>query len=437
MAEPAAVSAPPALRRDLRRVDVLALTVNVIVGAGVFAMPSAVAAGAGRYSLLVVAAAFVVVALLALCLVEVASRFDATGGPPVYVATAFGPLAGFVVGWLFALSRIAAFAAIATIMLDYAGALLPALEARWARHAVLTAFIAVLAWSNLRGVRNGANIGNLLTAAKLLPLLPLAAAGLWLGGWAALPAAPPAGAEALGQALLVALFACFGFEQATIVAGEMKSPRRDLPVSILGGVAIAGALYLLLMFACFALVPDLGNSARPLADAAVALAGPSGGTVVVIAAVLSCAGGLAGAMLVAPRLLYALGRSADLPPALAAVHPLHGTPHAAIVVIALGSWLLAVTGTFVYITTVFVIARILAYGAVCAALPVLRRRQGPAPVPLRGGVAIAAIAIACCLAIVGSTSLTALRDVAASLLVGLALRAWVRRRRPHLPPVSR
>lgn len=434
--EPAAAAGTSALRRNLRRIDVLALTVNVIVGAGVFAMPAAVAAAAGRYSIAVVFVAFLVVALLALCLVEVSSRFQATGGPPLYAAAAFGPLAGFLVGWLFALSRIAAFAAIATVMLDYAAALLPALEARWIRNGALTVFIASLAWFNLRGVKQGANVGNLLTAAKLLPLLPLAVAGLWLGGWNSMPTATPAGAGALGEALLIALFACFGFEQATIVAGEMRRPHRDLPVSILGGVAIAGTLYLLLMLACFALVPDLGNSTRPLADAAMALTGPSGGTIVVIAAVLSCAGGLAGAMLVAPRLLYALGHSGDLPRALASVHPAHGTPQVAIIVIAFGSWLLAVTGTFVYIATVFVLARILAYGSVCAALVALRRQQGPAPVPVRGGTLVAVLALICCAAIVSQTSLAALRDVTIGLALGLALRAWVRRGSAR-PPVQR
>lgn len=411
------------LRRNLRRVDVLALTVNVIVGAGVFAMPSAVAAAAGRMSLVVVLVALAVVALLALCLVEVASRFDTTGGPPVYAAAAFGPLAGFIVGWLLALSRVAAFAAIATIMLDYAAALFPALEARWARNVALTAFIAVLAGLNIRGVAMGARTGNLLTLAKLLPLLPLAAAGLWLAGWTALPAATPANPAALGQALLLVLFACFGFEQAAVVAGEMRAPGRDLPVGILGGVAIAGTLYALLMLACFATVPDLAASTRPLADAAAALSGPTGATVIVAAAVVSCAGGLAGAMLVAPRILYALGRSGDLPPRLAAVHPSFGTPAVAIMVMAAASWLLAVTGTFVYIATVFVIARIVAYGSTCAALVALRRRLGAAPVSIPGGNMVAALALACCAGIVLTTPLAAVRDVAIALAVGLGLRA--------------
>lgn len=414
------------LRRNLRRIDVLALTVNVIVGAGVFAMPSAVAAAAGRYSLAVLFAAFAIVALLALCLVEVASRFDTTGGPPVYAAAAFGPLAGFAVGWLLALSRVAAFAAIASIMLDYAAGLFPALEARWARNTAVTVFIAALAAINLLGVKQGAGLGNLLTLAKLLPLLPLAAAGLWLAGWQSLPEALPAGPSALGQALLLALFACFGFEQSAVVAGEMRDPQRDLPVGILGGVAISCALYALVMLACFATVPGLATSSRPLADAAEALTGPVGATVIVAAAVFSCAGGLAGAMLVAPRIFYALGRSGDLPRGLANVHPLRGTPQVAIVVMALGSWLLTVTGTFVYIATVFVIARILTYGATCAALIALRRSHGTAPVPIPGGNAIALLALACCAGVVATSSLAAVRDVAIGLAAGFALRAAVR-----------
>lgn len=206
-------------------------------------------------------------------------------------------------------------------------------------------------------------------------MLPLAAAGLWLAGWQSLPEAPPAGPAALGQALLVALFACFGFEQSAVVAGEMRDPKRDLPVGILGGVAISGALYALVMLACFATVPGLATSSRPLADAAAALTGSVGATVIVAAAVVSCAGGLAGAMLVAPRIFYALRLSGDLPRSLAIVNPQRGT----------------------------------------------------APVPIPGGNAIALLALACCAGVVANSSLAAVRDVAIALATGLALRAAVHR----------
>ncbi len=419
----------PGLRRGLRRIDVAAITVNTVVGAGVFAMPAAIAAYAGSYSLPVLFAAFFVVMVLALSMAEVGSRFDVTGGPPVYAGRAFGPLVGFGVGWLYAISRVAAFAAIASIMLDYAAALWPLLDSPLHRNLAFTVFIVVVTAINLRGVTQGATFGNWLTAAKLLPLIALAVVGLWHLDGVTLPQATPGKLGDLNQALLLALFACFGFEQAAIITGEMRNPQRDLPISMLGGLGLSCLLYLLLMIACFAALPDLASSKRPLADAAEALAGSLGGMTMAIAAVLVTAGGLAASIQVAPRIFFALGESGDMPRALAAVDPATQSPRNAILVMAFCAWLLTITGTFVYIVTVFVVVRILVYGSSSAALLRLRRTAGPAPLALPAGPLIAILALASCLVVVSTASLVAVRDVAIALAVGLAIRAMVRRRK--------
>ena len=91
-------------------------------------------------------------------------------------------------------------------------------------------------------------------------------------------------------------------------------------------------------------------------------------------------------MLVSPRNIFALGEAGDLPRPIAAVHRAFRTPHVAIIVYAVLSWLLTITGTFKYLLAIFVIARMLVYGSTAAALIVLRRREGPAPVPVPGGV---------------------------------------------------
>jgi amino acid transporter len=434
MKSPDGVAAPALLRR-LRRIDVIALTVNVTIGAGVLAMPAGLAASAGRWSILVLLAAFALTALLALSLVEVASRFDVTGGPPVYAGDAFGSVAGFSVGWLLGLSRAVSFAAISQILLDYLVVLAPALDGRGPRLATMTAFVLVLVVFNIRGVTRGALLSNLLTVAKLLPLLPLAFAGLWLAGWNHVPAEPPAMPDGITKGLALALFACFGFEQAGIVAGEMRDPRRDIAPAILIGIGIVCVVYLLLVFAAFALLPDPATSTRPLADAAEALVGPAGAIAIAIAAVFSCAGSMSATMLVAPRLFFALGERGDLPRVLAAVHAARRTPHVAIVLLAIIAWLLAVSGTFEYLITLFVIIRVVTYGSVSAALIRLRRRDGAAPVTVPGGYAIAVAALLCVLAITLTTSWQAVWHVAIALAVGLAIRAATRYaarvREPH------
>ena len=389
----------------------IALCVNSIVGAAVFAMPARLAIDAGRYSLAVIFVAFVVVGFLALSLAEVSSRYDVTGGPQVYAERTFGPLTGFTVGWLFSVSRLASYALIAQIMLDYAAALWPALAAPWPRAVAITVFTLLLTAINVRGVTRGAWVGNLLTIGKMLPLGLIALAGLWFAGWNEIPASEPRQPDGLSDALQLALFACVGFDVAAIVAGEMRDPRRDLPVSILGGLGISCLLYLLLMLACYGILPDTAASKLPLADAAESLIGPVGATLLAIAAVVSCAGGLAVQMLVAPRSIFALGESGDLPRPIVAVHRVFRTPHVAIITYATLSWLLTITGTFKYLLAIFVIARMFAYGSTAAALIVLRRREGPAPVPVRGGVVVSVLALTACVALVATASFQAVRDV--------------------------
>lgn len=420
----------PGLVRGLGRFDVVALTVNVIIGAGIFALPSGLASSAGRYSILVLVIAIAVTSLLALSLVEVASRYPTTGGPPVIAADAFGPTAGFTVGWMLWLARAVANAAVSKIMLDYAAAFWPALSDWWPRTIAFTALILVFAVFNIRGVTRGALIANLLTIAKLLPLVPLAVAGLWLAGWNDVPTAAPREPDGLAAGLTLALYACFGFEQAAIVSGEMRDPRRDQAVGILGGTAIAGVLFLFIVFACFALVPDVAASSRPVADAAAALSGPVGGIVVVVGVVLSCAGNISAGVLTAPRVLFALGESGDLPRPLAAVHGVFRTPWIAILVYTVAVWLLAVSNTFTYLITIYVITRVLVYGSASGALLVLRRRAGPAPVPVAGGPAIAVAALLSCVAILFTIDWKATRDVAIALAAGFVIRALVRARGP-------
>jgi amino acid transporter len=415
------------LFRGLRRIDIVALTVNNIVGAGVFTMPAALVAGAAGWSVGVLLLTVALVAVMALCTIEVASRYDVTGGPMYYAGVAFGPAAGFGVGWLMYLSRIAAFGAIATVMLDYAAGLWPALQTVAARAALITLFVAAITAVNIRGVVQGATTTNVLTVIKGVPLVWLAAAGMWVGGWSSTPTEAPSSLDALADAALVAFFACMGFELAAVIAGEARDPRRDLPVGMLGGVLGAGTLYLLLLFACFELLPDPGASARPLADAAAALVGPAGATVVLLTAVTSCASSLSGWMVASPRVLYALAVQGDMPHRLVALHPLWRTPVVAILTSGLLVWAMTVSGTFVYLATFSAIARLLTYASTCGALIVLRRRAGPAPIPVPLGRTLAVIALGSTVAALAFTSGTAVRDVTIALGVGWIGRVLTRR----------
>jgi amino acid transporter len=133
-------------------------------------------------------------------------------------------------------------------------------------------------------------------------------------------------------------------------------------------------------------------------------------------------------MLVSPRNIFALAEARDLPRAVAAVHPAFRTPHVSILVYAALAWILVITGAFKYLLAIFVIARLLVYGSTAAALIVLRRREGAAPVPVPGGYLVAVLALGACGVVVATQTWQAVRDVAIVLAVGLAIRAVVRAR---------
>jgi APA family basic amino acid/polyamine antiporter len=419
------------LHRGLGRFDLAAITLTTVVGAGIFTMPAALVASAGSWTVGVLLFTIALVSATALCTAEVASRYDVTGGPLVFAHDAFGPLAGFVIGWLMYLSRLSSFGAVAAIMLDYAAGLWPLLEGGVVRVATITVFVGAVTAVNLAGVVRGAAASNLFTTLKITPLLLLAVAGLTVGGAATETRLALPGVVDFGGAVLIAFFACMGFEIASVVAGEVRDARRNVPVGMLLGVAAVGVLYLLVVLACLTLVPNLAASPRPLADAAAALVGPVGATLLAGTAVVSCAGALVAWMIGGPRVLLGLAAYGDLPAGLASVHPGRGTPVAAIIASGVLAWLLTISGTFVYLATFSALSRLVTYAAICVALLVLRRRDGPAPLPIPLGPLWAVLALLGAIAsiVLGTTTLLVIRDVVVAVAVGLILRGFVRSRR--------
>ncbi|MGH9313552.1 MAG: APC family permease, partial [Vicinamibacterales bacterium] len=158
--------------------SLIAIAVNGVIGSGIFVLPATVAGLMGAASPAAYVVAAMLTVLVVLCFAEAGSRFEETGGPYIYARTAFGRFVGFEVGWMFFLSRLAAAGAIANACAAYAATFWPALGAGAGRAAFLTGVIAALAGLNVRGVRHGAAAVNVLTIAKLGPLLVLLAAGL-------------------------------------------------------------------------------------------------------------------------------------------------------------------------------------------------------------------------------------------------------------------
>lgn len=363
----------PAFRREVGLASLTAIAINGVIGSGIFVLPATVAAlmGAASPSAYVVAA--LLTALVVLCFAEAGSRFDRTGGPYLYARHAFGRFAGFEVGWMFLLTRVAAAAAIANACIAYIGWFAPALASGWGRLLALTAIFGGLAAINYAGVRHGTRAVNLFTWAKAVPLLVFVGVGLFFvrSDRVELLALPQAGT--LREASLLLIFAFGGFENANVPAEEVKNPRRDLPIALLTAVAVTAVLYVLIQVVALGTLPDLARDPTPLASAARQFMGAGGGTLMTLGAVISTIGSLSALVLVGPRILYALAAGGELPATLAAVHPRRLTPHVAVIWFAVTVWALAVWGSFAQLAAMSAMARLVFSAATCLAIPVLRR----------------------------------------------------------------
>jgi basic amino acid/polyamine antiporter, APA family len=410
------------LVRAIGRWTMVALMINMIVGSGIFNLPARVHALAGPAALLAYGACAVVIAAIAFCLGEVASRFTGTGGPYLYAREAFGPLPGFLVGWMMVLTRMTALAIIANVLADYV-AFFWAPAADGPLHAAVMA-VALLAHAvvNWIGVRPGAGVAASLTIAKLVPLVLFVVMGsFFLDARAFSGASRPDGAT-FTQAVLVLVFAFGGFEAGVVTAGEMKDPRRDLPFALLAGVGAATVLYVLIQTVCIGTLPELATSKRPLADAAVRFAGSLGGGVIAAGAIVSTFATIGGTMLAAPRVLFAMAEHGQMPDAFGRPHPRYRTPHLAILVVVAGGLALSLTGTFGYLLGLNVITRLIQYLAAALGVIALRRKNPshPAPFTLRWAYAIAPLTAVACVWLIGRSSPNELRDAAIALGLGLA-----------------
>ena len=417
------------LVRVIGRWSLAALTVNCIIGSGVFGLPSALAQKAGRASILGVVLAGAAVGVVMASFAEVASRFTETGGPYLYAREAFGRFMGIQVAWLVWFVRLTACAANANLFVVYLGEFWPRATQPLPRLVILTALIGMLAAINFRGVRAGTHVNTAFTVAKLASLGIVCVAGAFylIAAHRTVPAesaSPPA--DSWLQAIVLLIFAYGGFEAALISTGEARDPRRDVPFGLFAALVTCTLIYGLIQWVVVGVLPEPGRSERPLADVARIVMGQGGAALIAVGALLSVYGYLSGNILATPRITFALAERGDFPPVFALVHKRFHTPYFSIIVFALLVWALALLGSFTWNVTLSAGSRLFYYGIVCAALPMLRRKQGPALFQVPGGTWIALLGVMICATLLTridySKSLILLAAVAVALLNWLLVR---------------
>ena len=410
----------PRLLRVVGLAGLTAIAVNGVIGSGIFALPATIYAIAGAASPAAYVVTALLMALVVACFAEAGSRSDETGGPYLYARDAFGELAGFLVGWMFLLTRIAATAAIANVFAAYLGGVVPILGSGAGRFAAISAAVWGLALLNLYGVRGASFTVNLLTIAKLVPLLVFIGAGLFFVEPARVALALPE-LGSLRQAALLLVFAYGGFENASVPTEEALDPRRHLPVALLVTIAAVAVLYVLIQIVAQGTLPGLAGDKTPLASAARSALGAPGGWLLTAAAILSTLGSISAVILVGPRILFAFARHGRLPGGLAAIHPRFRSPHRAVIAFALVVWAIAEWGRFAELAELSAISRLVFSASVCLAVPVLRwRRRDLAPafrLPAGPLIPLAAVALSIWLL----TSVSRAQAVAGGLGLGAGL----------------
>ncbi len=402
----------PGFLRAVSRWEIVALSINDVIGSGVYLiLPVAAAALLGPASVWAILAAGFAVLLLVLCFAEAGSLFDKPGGAIVYTRAAFGEFVGFEVGWMTWIARISSVASLSVFFARAVGYLWEGASHGIGQALTIVLPLLALTWINMRGVKSGARMAVFLAFGKVLPLLILVAVGLFAVNWDRVFPVPMPEAGNFTKAALLVLFAYAGFENTAAPAGEFKNPQRDIPFALIVQIAVVTAIYTLVQLVAIGTIPNLGQSPTPLADAGRLLLGPVGGLLLTVGAVLSVLGTNNNTVLAGPRYLYALAESGRLPRVLARIHPRYRTPYVAILtqtgialaLIAIDALLHSsrpgALGVAENLAVLSAMARLATYIGTCLAVPVLRRKMPATPRTIRlpGGPVIPIAALIICL----------------------------------------
>jgi len=406
--------------RTIGLIRATALVVGIIIGASIFVQPSEITRLVPDVpGMLAVWFVCGVLTLFgALICARFAAAFPRTGGVYVYLSEAWSPAIGFLWGWaMFWSMHSGIVAAIAVVAGRYAAVFVNVDE-----RATAVGAIAAFSIINYLGVRQGSAVQTFFTIVKvagIIVLLILCVSAPALGR-AALPrAAAPTHFRDFTFALVAGLFAYGGWHMVTYAAGETREAETTIPRALMIGVFVVTACYLALNAAYVHVLPieKVIASKRIAADVATAVVGPRAAAAVSVLVIISALGALGGVILAGPRVYYAMAQDGLLFRWLGDVHPRFQTPHRAIVLQAVWSCALVVTGTYRQLFTRVVYTEWIFFALMTAGLFRLRLRTWGHPLVPLVFIAATVIIVANQFAAAPVESLIGLLIVAAGLPV--------------------
>ena len=396
------------LVKGLGLMDATTLVVGSMIGSGIFIVAADISRQVRSPGLLIMT--WVVTAMLtmiaALSYGELAAAMPHAGGQYVYLREAFGPLYGFLFGWtMFLVIQTGTIAAVAVAFAKFAGVFFPGIAAdRYllpflsTQQAVAIAIILLLTWVNTRGVQTGAAVQNTFTFAKTAALLGLIGFGFLAGhdsqavarnfdhfwenaDWTFTTV------QVVGVAMVGALFSSDAWNNVTFTAGEMRNPKRNLPLSLVLGVGIVSVLYLACNFVYLNALPLEAIQTAPQDRVATAVAqkmfGSTGAQLIAVAIMVSTFGCVNGLILAGARVYYAMALDGLFFKSIATLDPKTSAPVTSLVWQCGWACLLTLTGRYNDLLDYVIFAVLLFYILTISGIFVLRRTRPEMERPYR------------------------------------------------------
>jgi len=400
------------LIQGLGLLDSTMLVMGSMIGSGVFIVAADISRQVQSPGLMIltwfITAALTLIA--ALSYGELAAAMPLAGGQYVYLREAFGPLWGFLYGWtLFLVIQTGTIAAVAVAFAKYTGVFIPWFSAdnhligRGAvglstQQLLAIALVAFLTWSNTRGIRTGAVVQNTFTTAKVAALLGLVALGFLVGrnpeavasnftgfwrnaGWNATTI------RLVGVAMVGSLFSADAWNNVTFTAGEVRNPRRNLPLSLALGVGVVCALYIGAQFVYLNVLTFPGiqhaDQDRVATAAALKMLGPVAVQVMAVAIMISTFGCTNGLILSGARVYYAMAKDQLFFGRAGRLDPVRHVPVFALVVQSIWAAILTMSGRYGDLLDYVIFAVLLFYVLTIIGLFVLRRTRPDLERPYR------------------------------------------------------
>jgi APA family basic amino acid/polyamine antiporter len=397
----------PKLERALGLFTGTMLVAGFMIGTGVFKkiVPMAQSGLTAGEILLAWVLAGLVSYLGSTIVVDLSSTTEESGGTYEYLRIAFGNFVAFIFGWTeFTIIGCASIAAMAFILAQTINALIPLPHllgsladinigrtiypfADAGIKIVAIFFIWVFVWVNCRGVRKAGMLNNLFTVTKIAGILLLIIGGMFAMANNARPvldetAAPIQGLSfysVLLGAMLSAFWAYDGWSNLPYVTGEIKNPKRNIPLALFIGIGLVMTLYVLVNYAYMQLMPlpelaAIGKNDIGAAVVAQKIMGPSGKLMMLILLLISVCGALNAIILSHTRVYFRMAQERNFFRKAALVHPVYKTPFYAIIYAGIWSSILVISGTFDMLTDMVIFAGFLFYSLLVAALFKLKRQ---------------------------------------------------------------